>query len=179
MLRKKFSKIFEKIGGDDKRTRTPQNQIVVTRPHDGERSFKGGERVKLQANFFRLLKTPQWKIYKYHINFEPECVLARLRNALVMQHKDRIGGFLFDGTQLFVTHDLGGDRGVLELTSKTREDVVYTLTLKFTKIVEMTEQESLQILNLILRRATNGLKLQLVGRNFYDAASKVKICFFF
>lgn len=104
--------------------------------------------------------------------------MARLRNALVMQHKDKIGGFLFDGTQLFLTRELDTEKGIVQFTSKTRTDEVYTLTLKFTKIVEMTEQESLQILNLILRRATKGLELQLVGRNFYDAAARVRLHFF-
>lgn len=159
------------IGGE--RTRTSYDQIVVTRPHDGQRSFPGGDRLRLQANYFRLLKTPQWQIFKYHVSYEPECLMSRLRNAMLMQHKDRIGGFLFDGTQLFVTRDLGGDKGVLTLTSKTKTNEVYNLTIKFTKIVSMFEQESVQILNLILRRATNGLKLQLVGRNYYDASSKV------
>ncbi|XP_031633322.1 protein piwi-like isoform X2 [Contarinia nasturtii] len=159
--------------GSDRRSRMPQ--ILHTRPHDLAKSFTGGERVKLQANYFRLLKTPEWNIYKYHVTFEPECLLSRLRNALIMQHKETIGGFLFDGTQLFVTRDLGGDRGVVNLTSKTRTDEEYTLKLQFTKVVQMDEQESLQILNLILRRATAGLKLQLVGRNFYDAASKIPL----
>lgn len=90
-----------------------------------------------------------------------------------MQHKERIGGFLFDGTQLFLTRELETDRGKLTLDSKTRTDEAYKLTLKFTKVVQMHEQESLQILNLILRRATQGMKLQLVGRNYYDAQSKV------
>lgn len=119
------------------------------------------------------MKKPEWQIYKYHVNFEPECLSSRFRNALIMQHKDKIGGFLFDGTQLFVTKDLGGERGIINLTSTTKTDETYTLTLKFTKNVQMDEAESLQILNLILRRATQALKLQLVGRNYYDAASKV------
>lgn len=147
--------------------------IVKTRPHDGPRSYKEGERVKLQANYFRLKKTPTWQIYKYHVNFEPECVMSRLRSALIMEHKEKIGGFLFDGTQLFATRDLGGERGILILTSTTRNGEVYTLTLQFTKNVQMDELESVQILNLILRRATQALKLQLVGRNYFDAASKV------
>lgn len=100
-------------------------------------------------------------------------MLKRLRNALIMQHKDTIGGFLFDGTQLFLTKELTMDQGVLLLTSKTRADEVYTLTLKFTTIVAMDQPESLQILNLILRRATNGLKLELVNRNYYDPKAKV------
>ncbi|XP_055323225.1 protein aubergine-like [Sitodiplosis mosellana] len=159
--------------GDD-RARGFQ-QIIVTRPHDGPRSFKEGDRLRLQANYFRLVKTPKWQIYKYHVNFEPECVMSRLRNALIMQHKENIGGFLFDGTQLFVTKDLGGDRGIVNLSSTTRTGETYTLTLQFTKIVQMDEPESLQILNLILRRATQALELQLVGRNYYDAASKIAL----
>lgn len=101
-------------------------------------------------------------------------MMSRLRNAMVMQHKDKIGGFLFDGTQLFLTRELTSDKGIIQYTSKTRTDEVYTLTLKFTTIVQMTEPESLQILNLILRRATQGLQLELVGRNYYDAAAKVR-----
>lgn len=77
-----------------RRERREYNEIIKTRPHEGERSFKGGERVKLQANYFRLLKAPKWNIYKYDVKFEPECLMGRLRNALVMQHKARIGGFL-------------------------------------------------------------------------------------
>lgn len=99
--------------------------------------------------------------------------MSRLRTALVMQHKEKIGGFLFDGTQLFLTRELQTNQGVLQLESKTRTEEKYTLTLKFTTIVEMDKPESLQILNLILRRATTGLNLNLVGRNYYDAASKV------
>lgn len=155
------------------RARNPNLEIIKTRPHEGERSVKGGERVRLQANYFRLLKTPKWNIYKYDVKFEPECLMARLRNALVTQHKARIGGFLFDGTQLFLTRELETEQGVLQLQSTTRTNEVYTLTLKFTTIVEMDKPESLQILNLILRRATNGLKLQLVGRSYYDADAKV------
>lgn len=100
-------------------------------------------------------------------------MMSRLRNALVMQHKDKIGGFLFDGTQLFLTRELQTDQGVLQLQSRTRDEKDYTLTVQFTTIIEMDKPESLQILNLILRRATNGLNLNLVGRNYYDAQAKV------
>lgn len=132
--------------------------------------------MQLQANFFRLLKKPTWNIYKYDVKFDPECMMVRLRNALIMQHKEAIGGFLFDGTQLFLTRKLDtDDNGTIKFKSKTRTEEEYTLTMKFTRIVQMTENESLQILNLILRRATQGMELQLVGRNFYDAASKVSV----
>lgn len=134
--------------------------------------------MRLQANFFRLLKQPTWNIYKYDIKFEPECMMMGLRNALIMQHKDEIGGYLFDGTQLFLTRKLKtDDNDTIVYRSESREKVEYTLTAKFTRIVQMTENESLQILNLILRRATHGLDLKLVGRNFYDPSAKVRNLF--
>lgn len=39
----------------------------------------------------------------------------------------------------------------------------------------MTDQSSLQVLNVIMRAAMEGLKLQLVGRNHYDALAKIPI----
>lgn len=137
----------------------------------------GGQQIKLQANYFRLARTPKWRIYKYHVNFEPECVMPRLRNALIMQHKEKIGVFLFDGTQLFTKKNLSTEinavEGNITLTSTTRTGDAYTLTLQFTKLIPSDDDEAIQILNLIWRKATHGLKLQQVGRDFFDAESKV------
>lgn len=158
--------------------------ILNTVPNDKIKSFKGtnasiSNRINLTANFFRLPKIPAWSIYKYHTDFEPECLMARLKSAMIAQHKELIGGYLFDGTQLFVTKEL--PNSALELVSRTREDTTYNIKLKFTKIVTTNEAEYLQILNLILRRATQGLNLKLVNRNFYDAEAKVwmRFCVFF
>lgn len=97
-------------------------QPFLTRPHDGARGFSRYERVKLLTNYFELKTTPQWDIHKFVVTFEPECEMKRLRYALLMQHKDQIGGFLFDGTQLFVMRELKTNQGVLQLQSKTRAD---------------------------------------------------------
>lgn len=146
-------------------------EIRNTRPNKKPKKAEGGNRIQLTANYFRLPKLPTWSIYKYHGTFEPECLNARLRNALIAKHKDRIGGFLFDGTQLFVTKELPHD--LLKLKSTTRENQEYEITLRFTRIVTTNEPEYLQILNLILRRATQGLNLKLINRNFYDPVAKV------
>lgn len=165
--------------------------VELTRPQNGKaKNHKNGERVKLTANFFAL-RVPndprdskfKWSIYKYTSIFEPECHNARMKSAMIAQHKPKIGGFLFDGIQLFVTRQLDDEE--LNLVSKTREGTEYKIQLKFTKIVTTNDREYLQILNLILRRATQGLKLNLVNRDYYDAAAKVRtkkanlICLFF
>lgn len=98
----------------------------------------------------------------------------RVQTFLVGQHRQEIGGFLFDGAQLFTVRKLhDGDNGVVEFQTETRDKTTYTIRIQFTKIVLMSEQESLQVLNLILRRNMKGLKLTLVGRNFYDPQAMV------
>lgn len=169
-----------KDGGRD-RTRRDYMPIIDTRPHDNiTKNANESNKVKLTANYFRLGKAPTWNIYKYCVTFEPECMMARLRKFLIDQHRDKLGGYLFDGTQLFLTQQLetSTDSAVV-LKSETRDkEKKFDLTIKFTKIVMMSEDESLQILNLILRRTSQNLNLQLVNRNYFDPAAKVKTIFF-
>lgn len=145
-----------------------------TRPHQlskhGEGS--GARPVNLQANYFRLLHKPSWQISKYHVTFEPEVLQSGLRKALVRQHKEMLGGYLFDGSQLFLIRSL--EQTNLELKSTAlRDNVEYKLMIQYTTSVESTQIEYMQILNLILRFAMNGLQLKLVNRNFFDPQAKV------
>lgn len=131
----------------------------------------------------RIIRRPDWKIYKYHISFAPEVSLNNLRKHLVSTQKEMFGGYLFDGTQLFCTRKL--KQYITEKTIQARDGTEYSVTFKFTGEVAMTESVSLQILNLILRRAMGGLHLQLVNRNFFDADACVRFsvvvffCFLF
>lgn len=122
----------------------------------------------LTANYFRLTRKTEWSLYKYHVTFEPEVLMARVRNALIFNHKPKFGGYLFDGTQLFLTRKL--EESQLNLVSTNREDVEHRIKLRFTKQILMSDNESIQVLNLILRRAMQGLQLKLVQRNYYDPA---------
>lgn len=154
--------------------------IVHTKPHNNPTQHNPntikGTRVLIEANYFELqsqIAHTQWIIYKYHITFEPECLLKRLQMFLVAKHKSTIGGFLFDGAQLFATRKLHTNEcNFIQLRSNTR-DTVYTIKFTFTRIVSMSDQESLQVLNLIQRRNMSGLRLQLVGRNYYDPQNMV------
>jgi hypothetical protein len=48
------------------------------------------------------------------------------------------------------------------------------MKIKYTKTqIDMTDNRASQVLNIILRRTMNGLQMQLVGRNLYDAGNKV------
>lgn len=157
-------------------------RIVRTRPENNTEKHASGalERVKLTANYIRLVRAPQWQISKYHATFEPDCPCARTRNFLIGQYKSVLGGYLFDGTQLFLARQIQTDNGVHKFQATLpRENITYEIRLQFTKVVEMTEDESYQVLNLILRRATAALKLELVNRNYFDPKAAVVRIFAF
>lgn len=151
--------------------------IVRTRPANNTEKYATGPRlthVSLTANYIRLKQTPKWQIVKYSVAIEPECQSRGVRNYLLAQNKEQLGGYLFDGLQLFVTKQLHLENGERVLKANLpRENVCYVIRLKFTKVVRPDDDEFHQILNLILRRATSALDLQLVNRKFYDAQAAI------
>lgn len=128
------------------RLRRERNDLLVTRPSTAStKKGTSGTPVTLQANYYRFQKLPQWQIYRYHVEFKPEVLSEKLRKSLVFSLKEMIGGYLFDGTQLFLTRQLEAD--VVQKTVTGRIDnVAYTLIIKFTGQVSMSESTSLQIL---------------------------------
>lgn len=144
--------------------------ILRTRPTELE-TKKGtmGKTVSLTTNYFRLLKKPTWSLYQYRVDFTPEIAVERFRKKLLHEQKARLGGFLFDGTCLFITHRLDS----FEYVSKDRDESPIKICVRFVGELSMTSAASLQVLNLILRKAMEGLKLQLIGRNMFDPVAKV------
>lgn len=94
-----------------------------------------------------------------------------VRRRLLREHVAIFGGYLFDGQSLFLTRKLPQD--VTELQARDREENLYKITVKFASLITNTDGRFVQIMNLILRRAMQGLNLQLVQRNFYDPPASV------
>lgn len=66
-----------------------------------------GDRIELTANFFRIVSRPQWLLYQYHVDFNPQMESRRLRSALLFQHEELLGSaHSFDGALLFLPHKL-------------------------------------------------------------------------
>lgn len=128
------------------RLRRERNELLRTRPPTVEtKSGSSGTPVTLQANYFRFQRRPNWQIYRYHVEFKPDVLSEKLRKALIFSQKEMLGGYLFDGTQLFLTRKLESE--VVEKTVTGRIDnVAYLLIIKFTGEVSMSESTSLQIL---------------------------------
>lgn len=135
-----------------------------------------GEVIKLKANYFELMKRPAYELLMYRVDFEPECESAPKRKFLMYTQRTLLGGYLYDTqNSIYLTHRLPQD--VMTFESKDKESVTYKITIKFGTIVPPDSREHLQVLNLILRRSMEGLRLQLFGRNLFDPLGKVCKCF--
>ncbi|XP_063696838.1 protein aubergine-like [Culicoides brevitarsis] len=150
-------------------------ELVHTRPDIVGNSKKGstGAFTTLSSNYFRLVRKPEWSIFQYRVDFQPDIDSVAIRKALFRKHAEMFSGFMFDGTMLFSNSKL--EHEITHLISQRLDGTQIVIVVKFTKQVMMTEMASLQVLNLILRRAMEGLNLQLVGRNFFDAVAKIPI----
>jgi len=55
----------------------------------------------LQSNHFKLPTVPDWNLYMFRIDFEPEETRTFVRKGLLKLHKDKVGPYIFDGTVLY------------------------------------------------------------------------------
>ncbi|XP_026465742.1 piwi-like protein Siwi [Ctenocephalides felis] len=133
-----------------------------------------GRPVRLKANYFRLLHQTNWCLYQYRVDMSPEEDRTFVRKALLANHKNTIGGYIFDGTVLYCSHRLNPDP--IELTSTRKSDGSQILIrIKLASQITAGDYQYLQFFNILMRKCFEGLKLQLVGRNYFDALAKINI----
>jgi len=65
-----------------------------------------GNRIVLQANYFKLLKETDWAIHQYRVDFAPEEDRTAVRKGLLKLHRRSIGAYIFDGTVMYTSHRL-------------------------------------------------------------------------
>lgn len=149
-------------------------EVVKTKPEAiTSKQGKSGHPINLSCNYFKLLTTPTWRIYQYRVDFLPDIESRRVRCGILSQFKDYLGGYIFDGTKAFTNAKIREEHMHFNAVSRKEEEI--EINIKYVGLISMTEWQAVQVLNLILRRSIEGLKLQLVGRNFYDAVAKVNV----
>ncbi|KAM7351597.1 piwi like RNA-mediated gene silencing protein aubergine isoform 2-T2 [Cochliomyia hominivorax] len=170
------------IGTEDNRGVVRGKRVIAELVHSRPRDLvtkcgSMGDKVSVQTNYFRILRKPKWSIHQYRVDFSPDIDMIRLRTAYLAQHKDLFGGYIFDGTLLFCTNFFMEqvENGQKELLTKNREGETIQIKIKHVGIVDVSDAQQIQVLNLILRRAMEGLQLQLVGRNFFDPVAKINL----
>ncbi|KAJ7309724.1 hypothetical protein JRQ81_007787 [Phrynocephalus forsythii] len=133
-----------------------------------------GSLIRLTTNLFRLTSRPQWALYQYHIDYNPQMEARRLRSALLFQHEDLLGKtHAFDGTILFLPKRL--EHKVTEVLSQNREGEVVKITITLTNELPPTSPTCLQFYNIIFRRLLRMLSLQQIGRNYYNPSDPISV----
>ncbi|XP_030382857.1 protein aubergine-like [Scaptodrosophila lebanonensis] len=172
----------QEVAGDSRgsvRGRRVITDVVPSRPSEVvSKSGTSGTQITVQANYFKILKRPEWTIYQYRVDFSPDVDNTRLRRAYLNEHRSLLGGYIFDGSLLFCAKQFKCPQNsvyVLELVTKNRADESIYIKIKAAGTVEKADIQQFHVLNLILRRAMEGLKLELVSRNFFDPMAKIKL----
>ncbi|XP_060844789.1 piwi-like protein Siwi [Rhopalosiphum padi] len=131
-----------------------------------------GQPVKLLTNYFPITSYTNWCLYQYRVDFNPEEDSINTKRGLLRQHRERLGGYLFDGTMLFSGSRY--DPPTFDLTSiRRQDDQNVIIKVKFTNVIETGDYAYIQVFNLLLRNCLRHLDLTLIGRNYYDSKAKI------
>lgn len=172
---RRSDKVQKANPGEARKKREEFFDQIITKPENLDTRGNGRGNVvpvRLSANFFRVERKQGFTVTRYRVDFQPDTEIPGLKRRLIGQHRATLGGYLFDGgNQIFLMSPLPPTAN--ELRSTDRDDNEFTVSLKMTGEIRYTDGMFLQVLNLVMRNAMRGLNLQLVGRNFYDAAAAV------
>ncbi|XP_015598612.1 piwi-like protein Siwi isoform X2 [Cephus cinctus] len=149
---------------------------LITRPRDLV-SKKGvsGYPLTLTTNYFEILAKKEWCLYQYHVDFCPEEDRIAVRKGLLRLHKEKLGGngYIFDGSVLFTSHPL---QEKLEFVSTRQSDEAeIKITIRFVTVLDKSNHTYVQFFNILMRKFLHHLKLQQVGRNYFDPRAKIQI----
>uniref|UniRef100_A0A8C5Q026 Piwi-like protein 1 n=1 Tax=Leptobrachium leishanense TaxID=445787 RepID=A0A8C5Q026_9ANUR len=132
-----------------------------------------GTPIQLSTNHIRLLSRPQWVLYQYHIDYNPQMESRLLRSALLFQHEELIGkARAFDGAILFLPRRL--DKVVL-FFSQTRNGENVKITITLTNELPPTSPTCFQFYNIIFRRLLKMMNMKQIGRNYYNPNDPIDI----
>ncbi|XP_057321204.1 piwi-like protein Siwi isoform X2 [Microplitis mediator] len=154
--------------------------ILNSRPSHVKLSKKGtgGNPAKLQANFFKILSAPDWCLLLYRVDFAPEEDRTMVRKGLVRLHREQLGVYVFDGTLLYTVSRYHGvtKTDAMELFSeRVGDNTKIKISIRLVGEIAKGDPHYPQFFNLISRKGLEYLRLQLVGRNYFDANARVEI----
>ncbi|KAH0944593.1 hypothetical protein HN011_003309 [Eciton burchellii] len=132
-----------------------------------------GQQVILKTNHFKLFKITEWSIQRYHVDFAPREDHPIMRKGLLRTHKDKLGLYIYDGTVMYTCIQLPKQMTFVSNRELDGKDI--TITIRFVNKVSKAEIKIIQFFDNIMKECFNYLKLQQIGRNFYDRSKKITL----
>ncbi|XP_059608225.1 protein aubergine-like [Phlebotomus argentipes] len=164
--------------GRGRRTNRAITDLTVTRPPTMEsKRGQSGSSITVLANYFRVLKKPEWNIYKYHVDFAPQLEQLTHKKAIMRRHVSKLGSFQFDGNMIYSPFKFGSDP--LIIVDKDENDEMIQITIRFVGTLLSTDGQYTHLLNLIMRATIESLNMQRAygpkGTKYFDALQKIDI----
>ncbi|KAM4808124.1 piwi-like protein 1 [Rhinophrynus dorsalis] len=132
-----------------------------------------GNTIQLSTNHIKLISRPQWVLFQYHVDYNPQMESKLLRSALLYQHEELIGkARAFDGSILFLPKRL---EKVNEVFSQTRNGENVKITITLTNELPPTSPTCFQFYNIIFRRLLKMMNMKQIGRNYYNPNDPIDI----
>lgn len=149
------------------------HEIVKTKPSNiHTKKGETGRQFPVRANYFKLQSQFKWEIFHYHVDFVPEVENVAFRNLLLNQQRNTLGGFLYDrGSSIFTARQLDNDQ--IEIITRDRDEKEILIKITRVGLISPLENRSIQVQNIIVKKSLKELKLQRIGRDFFDPQAKV------
>ncbi|XP_014475840.1 PREDICTED: protein aubergine-like [Dinoponera quadriceps] len=160
--------------GASRGKRMVSTDIFVTKPsHIMNKKGNTGSIVNLKTNYFKFITKPDWCIYLYRVDFAPEEDRTVIRKGLLKPHKEKLGVYIFDGTVLYTSNRLPEKMELMSI--RQSDNAKIKIDVRVVSSIMQSDPHYLQFFNTIMRKCLGHLKLQLVGRNYFDAENKVSL----
>lgn len=109
---------------------------------------------------------------QYRVDFNPVIDHTGQRKGMMRQAMQQVvNGYLFDGTVMYTPARIHPDPLEKVVQSESGENI--RITVRLVGDVEWGDRSYIQLFNLIIRKCLTHMRLQLVGRDYYDPNSKV------
>lgn len=125
-----------------------------TRPENRDnKRGEMGQQVDIVANYFALRTLPEWRVYQYNVQYNPDIISMGMRRGMLREHERALLGrtIAFDGMILYLPKRLPSD--VTTLTSiRTSDQEPIQITITLTNELPPSSPQCLQMFNVIFRR---------------------------
>jgi aubergine-like protein len=155
------------------RRRRDEEERVDTRPPNRDvKTGQAGMAVDIVANYFALKTRPEWRIYQYNVDFNPDIQSIRMKRSMLSKFQERIGPTnAFDGRILYLTKKLDDDPTELTATRDTDNSIV-NITITRTADLPPTSPQLLPMFNVVFRRVLLKLGMQQIQRHYFSPAEQ-------
>ena len=163
---------------DMRRKRLESYDSVESRPKGQVKTGVTGDQLQLCANYTRIQKRGEWALYHYHVDFQPPLERTSDKKAVVRPFggQGRLGAFIFDGQSLWTATKISADPAeVIHLVGAMKDGTSIAVDVKLVAQLMPGDIMYLQFYSILVRKCLAALKLDLMGRHFFDRTAAISM----